>query len=324
MNSTDHDQYLVGGQNGYLGGSSPPGSPASQQPDPATFGALRFTNGRPFGNQQRGAIVSSNAYATSAGIQVTFKTVTYGGTGADGISFYLMDGCVPVTGAHMPTDASGNPACTAPLAFYPPSPTTVPAIGATGGSLAYSCSNNNGPGAGVTYDGLTGAYLGLGIDEYGNFLNQGDNTATGYGFQPGRIGLRGAGAISWPALNSAYGANPNSSSMPFYPRLTECDLCSRRIRLSQHHLWCVSHDRPDHHHRRGCHDRDRDLHGVHQRHVREHDDHDDDQRHRLHHRRLRAGRSWAVRRSACRPPPAPRTWALRMRPIPMGCARTRP
>jgi len=212
VNSADHDQYLMGGQNGYLGGASPPASPASQQPDPATFGALRFTNGRPFGSQQRGAIVSSNAYPTGAGIQVTFKTVTYGGTGADGISFYLMDGCVPVTGAIMPTNAGGNPACTSPLAFYPQSPTTVPAIGATGGSLAYTCSNTNSP-----YDGLTGAYLGLGIDEYGNFLNQGDNTGSGYGFQPGRIGLRGAGAISWPALNRAYGVNPNNPGLPFYP-----------------------------------------------------------------------------------------------------------
>jgi len=54
------------------------------------------------------------------------------------------------------------------------------------------------------YDGLVGAYLGLGIDEYGNFLNQSDNTATGYGYVPGRIGLRGRGSISWAALNKVY------------------------------------------------------------------------------------------------------------------------
>ena len=210
--SKDHDQYLMGGANGYLGGTSAPSSPANQVADPVGSGALRFTNGKPYGNQQRGAIVSTNAYSTSAGIQVTFKTVTYGGTGADGISFYLMDGCVPVSGAVMPSGCS-------PTAIYPLSSANFPAIGATGGSLAYTCSNTNGPssGAGVTYDGLTGAYLGLGIDEYGNFLNQGDNTSAGYGFKPGRIGLRGAGAISWPALNNAYGVNPNNSSAPFYP-----------------------------------------------------------------------------------------------------------
>ena len=70
--------------------------------------------------------------------------------------------------------------------------------------MGYSCSNSNGPPQGVTYDGLTGGYIGLGIDEFGNFLNGttnlttnttsvADNTATGYGFTPGRIGLRGAG-----------------------------------------------------------------------------------------------------------------------------------
>jgi type IV pilus assembly protein PilY1 len=210
VNAADHDQYLVGGANGYLGGTSAPSTPSNQQADPVGSGALRFTNGRPYGNQERGAIVSTNAYSTSAGIQVTFKTVTYGGSGADGISFYLMDGCVPVSGAVMP------PTC-ATVPWYPSS--NVPAIGATGGSLAFTCSNTNGPssGAGVTYDGLTGGYLGLGIDEYGNFLNQGDNTASGWGFQPGRIGLRGAGEISWPALTTAYGANPNNTAKPYYP-----------------------------------------------------------------------------------------------------------
>jgi type IV pilus assembly protein PilY1 len=212
VNAADHDQYLMGGANGYLGGTAAPSSPSNQVADPVGNGALRFTNGKPYGNQERGAIVSTNAYSTSAGIQVTFKTVTYGGTGADGISFYLMDGCVPVSGAVMPSSC-------APSLVYPTGAANVPAIGATGGSLAYTCSNTNGPGsgAGVTYDGLTEGYLGLGIDEYGNFLNQGDNTAAGYGFQPGRIGLRGAGAISWPALNNAYGTNPGSASKPFYP-----------------------------------------------------------------------------------------------------------
>ena len=211
VNAQDGDQYLVGGANGFLGGTAAPTTPAQQQPDPIGSGALRFTNGKPYGNQERGAIVSTNAYSTNAGIQVTFKTTTYDGTGADGISFYLMDGCVPVAGAIMPT-------CT-PTSVYPTGAANVPAIGATGGSLAFSCSDTNGPGsgAGVTYDGLTGGYLGLGIDEYGNFLNQGDNTATGWGFQPGRIGLRGAGAISWPALNNAYGTNPNNPTLPYYP-----------------------------------------------------------------------------------------------------------
>jgi type IV pilus assembly protein PilY1 len=54
------------------------------------------------------------------------------------------------------------------------------------------------------YDGLGGGYIGLGIDEYGNFMNQGDNTASGWGYVPGRIGLRGPGSITWDSLSTLY------------------------------------------------------------------------------------------------------------------------
>jgi type IV pilus assembly protein PilY1 len=205
----NHDPALVGGYNGFLGATAAPSTP-----DPVIttngvavgYGALRFTNGAPYGHNESGAILSQSTFSTGAGIEVTFKTVTYhgdsggpGGDGADGISFFLMDGSKP------------------------------PGLGAFGGSLAYSCSNNN-----PNYDGLNGGYIGLGIDEFGNFLNganlvagytagggtnvaTGDNTAYGYGYKPGRIGLRGAGSVSWAALNGAYGANPGSSVLPYYP-----------------------------------------------------------------------------------------------------------
>ncbi|MGC1524002.1 MAG: PilC/PilY family type IV pilus protein, partial [Steroidobacteraceae bacterium] len=213
----DSDPYLVGGNSGYLGSSTVPSSGATQTPDPSnpvtgSFGALRFTNGSPYGHQERGAIVSQNTFDTGSGIQVTFKTVTYLGSGsgtgtatgydgADGISFFLMN---------------GN--------------TTPTAIGATGGSLGYSCTNESGN---VPYDGLTNGYIGLGIDEYGNFLNgahlvsgytgsntvsgaNGDNTASGYGFKADRIGLRGAGSISWAGLTAAYGTY-QGAGLPYYP-----------------------------------------------------------------------------------------------------------
>lgn len=180
-------QIQYGGSGGYLGQTNAPSSRATEAPDPAGQGALRFTNGAPGGYGQAGSIISSGApFGTSAGLQVVFKTVTYRGDsggggrdGADGMSFFLMDGA------------------------YPPYDT-----GAFGGSLGFTCSNTNNDGntrADGTprgYDGLAHGYLGLGIDEYGNFLNQADNTATGFGYVPGRIGLRGAGSISWAALNA--------------------------------------------------------------------------------------------------------------------------
>lgn len=110
-------------------------------------GALLLT---PAQNNQTGAILSAfPPFAMSQGIQITFTTYTYGGdsgglakNGADGIVFFLTDGTQAV-------------------------PTKT---GAEGGSMGYDCSNGNG-----VYDGIAYGYLGLGIDEYGNFLNTGDN-----------------------------------------------------------------------------------------------------------------------------------------------------
>ncbi|MBV8469989.1 MAG: hypothetical protein JOY60_09045 [Burkholderiaceae bacterium] len=156
--------------------------------DPVGSGALRLTGA---GGDLHGAIISTTPFSLSQGLQVTFTTYTYGGNsypstngktpGADGIGFYLID------------------------AAY------TPAIGAYGGSLGYSCSNTNSP-----FNGMVGGYMGLGIDEYGNFLNVGDNTASGYpnasntGFlntqNPGEIGIRGSGSIAYSYLNSIYPA----------------------------------------------------------------------------------------------------------------------
>jgi len=159
---------LVGGASGRL-------------PDAPGQGALRLTNGDTRiggsnGDDQTGAVVSNFTFPTDEGLQVTFTSVTYGGDGlsrhgADGISFFLMDGSKP------------------------------PSVGALGGSLGYSCSNVNS-----RYDGVTGGYLGIGIDEYGNFSNPDDNTDTGPGFRGGRISMRGAGDTAWVSLNTRYPA----------------------------------------------------------------------------------------------------------------------
>lgn len=162
---TSRGSLLVGGVSGRL-------------PDPLGRGALRLTNGDTGtgsnGDNQTGAVVSNFTFPTNQGLQVTFTTVTYGGdrlngTGADGITFFLMDGANP------------------------------PSVGALGGSLGYSCSNGNG-----VFDGVNGGYIGLGIDEYGNFSNPGDNTDTGPGFWPGRISLRGAGDTNWASLSARF------------------------------------------------------------------------------------------------------------------------
>ena len=191
-------EAMVGGYKGAAGA-------AVTLPDPTGFGALRFTNGcvpdggggcSNGGKNQNGAIISSGTFSTSQGLDITFKTLTYRGDsgggnsdGADGMSFFLMNG------------------------------TATPNIGSYGGSLGYTCSNQNNNET-EPYHGMVGAYLGLGIDEYGNFLNGAsntlgetdgtqssgfaDNTASGGQYKPNRIGLRGGGNIEWNWLTATY------------------------------------------------------------------------------------------------------------------------
>jgi type IV pilus assembly protein PilY1 len=169
---------------GYANSTYPNGALASGHLDPGGYGALRLTNA--VGNAA-GSIVWNSTFPSSSGISITFTAVSYDGNsysggdgghnGADGLSFFLMDAGV-----------------------------TPHKIGQYGGSLGYSCAQAKGGGA-------TGGYIGLGIDEYGNFLNSGDNTATGVTnttssgagqFQGNRIGVRGAGVVNWQQLSSLY------------------------------------------------------------------------------------------------------------------------
>lgn len=175
----------------------------------ANQGALLLT---PAVNSQTGAILSNFTFPMSQGLQVTFTTYSYGSTsngapaniGADGIVFFLTDGTKPV-----PSDT-----------------------GASGGAMGYGCSYTN-TAAGKKWNGLANAYLGLGMDEWGNFLNDGDNSgdgvlntnaagappghggngwsnnltsppgdSSGWNYQPNRIGMRGAGNVNFAALNA--------------------------------------------------------------------------------------------------------------------------
>ena len=184
----------------YYNGKTQVGGVSGRLPDPIGQGALRLTNGDTTsgsnGNNQTGSVVSTAPFPTSQGVQVTFTTATYGGngysngisgnagkSGADGIAFFLMDG------------------------------TKDPSIGSYGGSLGYSCSQGKNPG-----DGVDGGYLGVAIDEYGNFSNKGDSTSDGNGPNPGTIVVRGSGSITYDALSKLkpsyykkYGINDLSS-----------------------------------------------------------------------------------------------------------------
>jgi len=104
-------------------------------PDPNGSGALRLTNAA---NDKEGGVAFTQTLPTTKGLDVTFNSHQYGGSGADGIGFFL---------------AATNPTSPAP-------PSTV---GSPGGDLGYSS------GTGTT--GLADGYLGIGLDVYGNYTN---------------------------------------------------------------------------------------------------------------------------------------------------------
>ena len=89
---------------------------------------------------EEGGAFSSTSVPTSQGLDVTFNSYQYGGTGADGLAFVL---------------AAVNPA----------NPVIPSVMGQSGGALGYSAQNSN-------TNGLSYGYLGVGFDAYGNFSNK--------------------------------------------------------------------------------------------------------------------------------------------------------
>ncbi|KIO74465.1 hypothetical protein TH53_26310 [Pedobacter lusitanus] len=136
--TTNKPDVVFGGDlKAYLtAGKAPNGSAAL---DPVGQGYLRLTN---TDGDQKGYVYSNNVFLGTYGLNIEFEYYTYGGTGADGICFFLFDATVP--------------------AFN---------IGAFGGSLGYSQKGYTENRVKIKLPGVTKGYLGIGLDEYGNFAN---------------------------------------------------------------------------------------------------------------------------------------------------------
>lgn len=93
-------------------------------------------------NYDYGGVVYNDALWNKGGIEVTFAQYQYGGTEADGISFFLVDGDTDLT-----------------------------EVGAYGGSLGYAQHG--------VHPGIEGGYLGLGLDAWGNFSADTEGRGTG-------------------------------------------------------------------------------------------------------------------------------------------------
>ncbi|MFP5080288.1 Ig-like domain-containing protein [Pedobacter sp. JCM 36344] len=125
--------------------------------DPEGDGYLRLTNAS---RDQKGFAYSTSSFPSVRGLRVEFEYYIYGGNGADGISFFLFD-------------SNANPFT----------------IGGFGGSLGYAQYTKTTP----TSVGVSGGYIGVGLDEYGNFSNPTEGRQGGTGFMAGSITLRGKG-----------------------------------------------------------------------------------------------------------------------------------
>jgi hypothetical protein len=139
-------------------------------------GTLRLTSAQV---DQGSFVLYNKSFSGQDGLTVTFDTYAYGGDGADGISWFLVDG------KQSPTQA-----------------------GAYGGSLGYASSvYHNQPG-------ISGGYLGVGLDSYGNFSNPADSAAGGPGLTPDAIAVRGSQANSYKYLTGT-GTLPTSLDLPY-------------------------------------------------------------------------------------------------------------
>ena len=132
--------------------------------DPVGSGWLRLTDTG--GNEATSAYYNTAFNASGSTIYAKFDFESYGGTGADGITFFLFDGTVPLS------------------------------VGAYGGSIGYAQKTLAG-GGGADINGMNGGYLGVALDEYGNFSSASEGRIGGYngttGLVPDSIGVRGPG-----------------------------------------------------------------------------------------------------------------------------------
>ena len=130
--------------------------------DASGSGWLRLTNNT---GDQTGFAYNTTSFDLSAGVLIQFDYATWGGSGADGYSVYLFDANVPTFN-----------------------------IGAFGGSLGYAQKSATAScGASPTnVPGISGGYMGIGVDEFGNFAYGCEGRSGGSAQKPNTVTVRGS------------------------------------------------------------------------------------------------------------------------------------
>jgi MSHA biogenesis protein MshQ len=143
----------------------------------ATSNLLRMTENT--GSNAKAATVPGIFPAAGNYISVEFKHYAYWGSGADGVAVTLSDYAIPAT------------------------------PGAFGGSLGYAQRTIAG-GGGSDVSGFAGGWLGVGIDEYGNYQNPTEGRIGGPGAIVESVGMRGSGSalLGYNWLGGTAALNP--------------------------------------------------------------------------------------------------------------------
>jgi uncharacterized repeat protein (TIGR01451 family) len=165
------------------------GGSATLTNSPAADGALRLTTAD---KNQAGYAIDNQTFKSTQGFSISFEFFSYGTTTtppADGFSVFLVDanGTEPGNGFE---------------------------IGADGGSLGYAPRTNS-----TAVKGVTKGYLGIGIDEYGNYGIASEFKSGGYpghtGLLPNAVSLRGPYNSADATRTMGYAYLAGSNTLPF-------------------------------------------------------------------------------------------------------------
>lgn len=132
---------------------------ATGGPDANGSGYLRLTTNN---TNQSGYAIDQSSFPAPNGFSISFEFFSYGGNGADGFSMFLVD-----------ADKVSAAAFKA---------------GASGGSLGYAQKTSSPVSNGVPF-----GYIGIGIDEFGNYSNPTEGRVGGPAFTPDAVAIRGGG-----------------------------------------------------------------------------------------------------------------------------------
>ena len=163
--------------------TSVPACKTNAPQDTAGQGALQLTSSA---QSAAGSLVTTSSLPTANGLQITFTDYAFNGTttGADGMTFFLTD-----ASQALPT-----------------------AAGVSGAALGYA---NRTALSGTAVPGLAGAYVGVALDEYGNYSNPASSLTGGPGRVIETIATRGAAATGWQYLGGVTNSAGVATSLPF-------------------------------------------------------------------------------------------------------------